>query len=155
MISRPLLSMVAESMVMRRPITHVGCFSACSGVMEANCSSGVWRNGPPEAVSQMIFTSWVPAHAHALVHGVVLAVDGQDGHIALAGRGGEDFARCHHAFLVGQAHGLAGQNRGMRRLQPCDPHDGRDDEIGFGQGGAGDGAFRAVDDFNPGDAGLA
>ena len=57
MTSRPLFSMVAESMVMRRPITQVGCLSACSGVMPANWSSGGWRNGPPEAVSQMVLTS--------------------------------------------------------------------------------------------------
>ena len=57
MTSSPLLSMVAESMVMRRPITHVGCLSACSGVMASNWSSGSCRNGPPEAVSQMVFTS--------------------------------------------------------------------------------------------------
>ena len=55
--SSPLLSIVAESIVIRRPITHVGCFSACSGVMVSNCSSGVWRNGPPEAVSQIALTS--------------------------------------------------------------------------------------------------
>ena len=54
MISSPLFSMVAESMVMRRPMTQVGCLSACSGVMVANWSSGSWRNGPPEAVSQMV-----------------------------------------------------------------------------------------------------
>ena len=57
MISSPLLSMVAGSMVIRRPITQVGCLSACSGVMEANSASGSLRKGPPEAVSQMVFTS--------------------------------------------------------------------------------------------------
>ena len=49
-ISRPLLNMVAESMVIFRPITHDGCLSACSTVMPANSSIGVSRNGPPEAV---------------------------------------------------------------------------------------------------------
>ena len=49
-ISRPLLNMVAESMVILRPITHEGCFNACSTVMPAKSSRGVCRNGPPEAV---------------------------------------------------------------------------------------------------------
>ena len=42
--------MVAESMVILRPITHEGCFSACSTVMPAKASRDVCRNGPPEAV---------------------------------------------------------------------------------------------------------
>src|ERR1035441_1239285 len=54
MISSPLFNMEAESMVMRRPMTQVGCLRARSGVMEANWSNGSWRNGPPEAVSQMV-----------------------------------------------------------------------------------------------------
>ena len=41
MISRPLLSMVAESMVIRRPMTHVGCLSASATAIFANSS------GPP------------------------------------------------------------------------------------------------------------
>ena len=117
MISSPLFSMVAESMVMRRPITQVGCLSACSGVMAANCSSGSLpersaRGRQPDGLHLS-----VRAHPQALVHGVVLAVDGQDGHIALARCAGKNFARRHHALLVGQAHGLARQNGRVRRLQ--------------------------------------
>ena len=54
MISRPLLSMVAESMVMRRPMTQVGCLSACSGVMcgevcERRVAEGAAGGGEPES----------------------------------------------------------------------------------------------------------
>ena len=84
MTSRPLFSMVAESMVMRRPITQVGCFSACSGVMAANWSSGSLAERPARSRQPDGLHFVVRAHAQALVHGVVLAVDGQDGHIALA-----------------------------------------------------------------------
>jgi hypothetical protein len=96
----------------------------------------------------------VRADAQALVDGVVLAVDGQDGDVALAGGGGEDFAGGHHALLVGQADGLAGQDGGVGGFEAGDADDGRDDEIRLGQGGAGDGACGAVDDFDAGDAGL-
>ena len=153
-ISSPLFSIVAESMVIRRPITHVGCFSACSGVMPAKSASGVFRNGPPEAVSQMVFTSACRADPHALVHGVVLTVDRENRHIAFARRGGQNFARRDHALFVGQAHRLSRQDRRMRGLKPCDPDNGRNHEIGFGMRGAGDRPFRSVDDLDPADSRL-
>src|SRR5256885_15927518 len=55
--SNPLFIKVAESMVIRRPIFHVGCAKACSTVIEENSDLGVFRNGPPEAVNQMRSTS--------------------------------------------------------------------------------------------------
>ncbi len=79
---------------------------------------------------------------------VVLAVDGQDRHVALARGGGEDFAGGNHALLVGQSHGLAGQDGRVRRFEPGDANDGGDDKIRFRQRGAGDGALGAVDDFD-------
>src|SRR5438270_4883475 len=49
-ISSPLLNKVAESIVIFGPMFQVGCFKACSTVIESNCSRGVSRNGPPDAV---------------------------------------------------------------------------------------------------------
>ena len=144
--------MVAESMVMRRPMTQVGCLRACSGVMPAKSASGVWRKGPPDAVSQMNLTSW-RADAHALVHGVVLAVDGQNWDVALAGGGGEDFARGYHAFLVGQADGLAGENRGVGGFESGHSDNGRDHEVRLRMRGAGNCAFAAMDDVDARDSG--
>ena len=142
MISRPLLSMVAESMVMRRPITQVGCFSACSGVMEANCSSGSWRNGPPEAVSQMVLTSaCAPTRMHWWTALCSLSM-GRMGTLRSRAARGEDFAGGHHALLVGQADRLAGQDGGVGGFKTGHADDGGDDEVGFGQRGAGDGALR-------------
>jgi hypothetical protein len=108
------------------------------------------RGGEPDGLDLA-----VRADAQALMHGVVLAVDGQDGHVALARGGGEDLAGGHHALLVGQADGLAGQDGGVRGFKAGHAHDGGDHEIGFGQRGAGDRAFGAVNDFDAGDAGLA
>ena len=45
--------MVAESTDIFCPITQFGWAQACSGVTRAKLSSGVSRNGPPEAVSRM------------------------------------------------------------------------------------------------------
>ena len=73
--SSPLFSIVAESMVMRRPITHVGCFSACSGVMFANCSSGSCRNGPPDAVSRYVAELHLGKRPAAAADLAVLRVD--------------------------------------------------------------------------------
>ena len=73
----------------------------------------------------------VRAHAQALVHRVVLAVDGQDGHLALARRGGKNLARGHHALLVGQAHRLAREDGRMRGLKPRHAHNRRDDKVRF------------------------
>ena len=57
MTSRPLFINVAESIVILAPIFHVGWRSASSTVIVANCSLGSSRNGPPDAVSRMRWTS--------------------------------------------------------------------------------------------------
>jgi len=53
MTSRPLFIMVAESTEILRPITHLGCATASSGVTLSSVSTARVRNGPPEAVSMM------------------------------------------------------------------------------------------------------
>ena len=50
MTSSPLLMSVAESIVIFRPIRHVGCFSASGGATAASASAEWPRNGPPDAV---------------------------------------------------------------------------------------------------------
>ena len=47
-ISKPLFISVAESIVMRPPMSHVGCASASSGVMPERSVRP--RKGPPDAV---------------------------------------------------------------------------------------------------------
>ena len=52
---------VAESMVIFAPISHVGCFSASAAVTVAICSFVKRRNGPPDAVSRIFSTSLSPS----------------------------------------------------------------------------------------------
>src|SRR5664279_627170 len=74
--SNPLFINVAESMVILLPIFQVGWLSACCTVIEANSDLGVFRNGPPEAVSQMRSTSsmrpprrhWSVSYTHLRAH---------------------------------------------------------------------------------------
>jgi hypothetical protein len=50
--SRPLFIMLAESTEILRPMDQFGCAQACSGETCA-ALNGVWRKGPPEAVSKI------------------------------------------------------------------------------------------------------
>ena len=138
MIFSPLFSIVAaESMVIRRPITHVGCFKARSGVMPAKSANGVFPEGSAGSREPDRFHLGMCTHSHALVHGVVLAVDGQNWNIPLARRRCQNLSGRDHAFLVGQSDGLAGEDCRMRSLKPRDPDNRRDDEVSFGIRGAG------------------
>ena len=95
------------------------------------------------------------AAAHALVDGVVLGVDGQEGDVVLAGGLEDEVAGGDEAFLVGEADGFAGADGGVGGFEAGDADDGGDDEVDLGQGGDADGAGGAVDDFDVGEAGLA
>ncbi len=86
--------------------------------------------------------------------GVVFAVDGQDGDIALAGGAGEDLASGHHALFVGQADGFASEDGGVRGFKAGDTDDGRYHKIRVRQGCARNGACGAVNNFDAGDASL-
>ena len=122
MISRPLLSMVAESIVIRRPMTQVGCFSACSDRDHVrNRSAAVCRKGPPEAVSQMRRTSCCVPRTHALVNGVVLGVDGQQRHVLRAAAAGQDLSRSHHASLFARPTGFPASTAAYVASRPATP----------------------------------
>src|SRR3954447_2231154 len=60
--SKPLFMSVAESIVMRPPMSHVGCASASRGVISARSTRP--RNGPPEAVTTR--RSTVPGSAASI-----------------------------------------------------------------------------------------
>ena len=55
--SRPLLTSVDESIVTFAPIFQLGCFNASSGFMSTNPSRFLPKNGPPDAVKSILFTS--------------------------------------------------------------------------------------------------
>ncbi len=78
MTSKPLFIMVAESMVMRWPMTQVGCLRACCGrdaveVVEGGVAEGATGGGEPD-----LLDFGGRAAAHALVDGVVFGVDWQE-----------------------------------------------------------------------------
>ena len=63
--SSPLLTSVAELMVITGPMSHVGWAIACSGVTSASSARVRPRNGPPLAVSTSRRTSSAaPARRH-------------------------------------------------------------------------------------------
>src|SRR5579859_5215565 len=58
-----------------------------------------------------------PSATHALVHGVVLAIDGKQ-RLALAARlGGDQFTRGDQAFLVRETYGFAGAHGFVCRFE--------------------------------------
>ncbi len=65
MTSRPLLTRVAEFVVMTGPMAQVGWASACCGVTSSSSSRRIPRNGPPLAVTTRRSTSSaVPPRRH-------------------------------------------------------------------------------------------
>ena len=118
--SSPLFIMVAESTEILRPITQLGCAQACSGVTCGRRSSGVARNGPPEAVSRMRRTPArcrspsKPRGRHWKIALCSLSI-GSSVAPLLAHRVHEQRPGHHQRFLVGEQHALAGARRGQRR----------------------------------------
>ena len=109
---------VAESIVIRLPIFQVGWFSACSTVIDANSDAGVLRNGPPEAVSQAesfhrydALDLFHPPAPHALMHGIVLAVDRQQRNSAFLRFGGDQLTGRNQTFFVSEPESLSRPHR--------------------------------------------
>ncbi len=148
MTSKPLFIMVAESMVMRWPMTQVGCLRACAGVMWSKSASGRVAERAPGGGEPDLLDLGGGAAAHGLVDGVVLGVDGEEGDVAVAGGGDDEVAGGDEALLVGEADGLAGLDGGVGGFEAGDADDGGDDEVDVGVGGDGDGSGGAVDDFD-------
>ena len=150
---------VAESMVILGPIDQLGWASACSGVTAASSAAVRPRKGPPDPVRSSSSsarggpadTTSAPASSprpraaggDALEQRAVLAVHGQDGRAAAAGRVEHERPAGHHALLVGQRERGAGLERRHRGAQAG----GADDAVqhrerralgGGALGGAGD-----------------
>ena len=147
-ISSPLFSIVAESIVIRRPITHVGCFNACSGVMPAKSAKGVFRNGPPEAVSQMVFTSvCAPTRMHWCTALCSLSI-GRIGTLRSRAAAVRISPAATMHSLLARPDRLSRKNRRVRRLKSRDPHNGRNHEIGFRMRRASHRPLRSVHDLD-------
>ena len=137
---------------MRWPMTQVGCLRACCGrdvveVGEGCVAEGATGGGEPDLLDFGGGSS-----AHALVDGVVLGVDGEEGDVVFFCGGDDEFAGGDEALLVGEADGFAGADCGVGGFEAGYSDDGGDDEVDFGQGGDVDAAGGAVDDFDVGDA---
>ncbi len=152
MTSKPLFIMVAESMVMRWPMTQVGCLRACCGVMRSKSASGVLRKGPPEAVSQICLTSaGVPPRMHWWT-ALCSESMGRRATLCLLCGGDDELAGGDEALLVGEADGFAGTDCGVGGFEAGHSDYCGDDEVDFGEGGDVDAAGGAVEDFDVGDA---
>ena len=92
------------------------------------------------------------AAAHALVDGVVLGVDGEEGYVVFFSSGEDKFAGGYEALLVGEADGLAGADCCVSGFEAGYSDDGGDDEVDFGEGGDVDASGGSVEDFDVGDA---
>jgi len=118
-------------------------------LIDGGFAEGTAGCGEPDGFNFRVCT-----YTQTLMDGVVFAVDGEDGDVALLGGSGEDFASGDHAFLVGESDGLAGEDGGVGGFESGDADDGGDNKISFWQCRAGDSAGGAVDDLNSGDASL-
>src|SRR5580704_12192977 len=90
--------------------------------------------------------------AHALVDGIVLGVNGEEGYVVFLCGGDDELAGSDEALFVGEADGLAGADCGVGGLEAGYTDDGGDDEVDFWESGDVDASGGAVEDFNVGDA---
>ena len=123
-ISRPLLNMVAESMVILRPITHEGCFRRlfdrdASEVFERRLPERSTRGGQDQASHRV-----GRATVEALENCRMFAVDRQHVHAVFSCLGHDDFAGHDEDFLGGHGDVLPSPNRSECRLQSGSADDG-------------------------------
>ena len=126
--SSPLLTSVAELVVMTGPIAKLGWARASVTVTCSRSARLRPRKGPPLAVTTRRRTSAVRAGAQALGDGAVLAVHGND----LAGRGGalDQGAADDQGLLVGQGERRAGCQGRQGRLQADRAGDAVEHDVG-------------------------
>ena len=137
MTSSPLFMRVAESMVILRPIDHVGWLSASAGVMEAKLSRGQGAERPAGRGEDEAAHFRRRAPVQALVQRAVLAVDGQQAASAGPRLRDHQLARHHQRLLVREGHVLAGFERAVGRHQADRAHRGRHHHVRVGMGGHG------------------
>ncbi len=117
-------------------------------VGEGGVAEGATGGGEPDLLDFL----WSSA-AHALVHGVVFGVDGEEGDVVFFCGGDDEFASGYEAFLVGETDGFSGADCGVGGFEAGYSDDGGDDEVDFREGRDVDGSGSSVEDFDVGDAG--
>ena len=143
MTSRPLLTSVAELVVISRPMSQVGCARACCGVTAVSSSRRRPRNGPPLAVTSNRRTSTSAAGAQALGQRGVLGVDRDE--LARRGQPRDDRAAGDQRLLVRQPDLGAGLQGGDRGPQPLRAVHGVEHEVAAQRGHLGGGTGAGVD----------
>ena len=129
-------------MVILRPMTHDGCFSARSTVISANSSLGVCaKRSAGSGKPKVAHGDWRFA-VETLKNGRVFAVDRQNAHAMLARFAHDDFAGHDENFLRGHGDVFARANRRQRRLQSSRADDGDEHDVRRWQGGQFDQALR-------------
>ena len=114
--SRPLLTRVAELIVMTGPIAQVGCAMACSGVTSASSARVRPRNGPPLAVSTSRRTSSARPPTR---HWASAECSESTGTIWPGrGRGRDQRAADDQRLLVGQGQAVPGAQGGEGGFEP-------------------------------------
>src|SRR6476660_1967950 len=88
------------------------------------------------------------ASAEALMHGIVLAVDGQQGLALAAGFSGDELSGGDQALFVGEADSLAGFHGFAGGFEPSHTDDGAHDKIRIRVCGDTDGSSSAMRYFN-------
>ncbi len=131
-----------------------GMFEGLGGGDAVEVGEGGVAEGAPGGSEPDLLDFGGGAGAEALVDGVVLGVDGEEGYVVLAGGGEDEVAGGYEAFFVGEADGFAGQDGGVGGFEAGHSYDGGYDEVDGREGGAADCAGGAVDDFDAGDAVL-
>ena len=146
MTSRPLLTRVAEFVVMTGPMAQVGWARACSGVTSCELvPPHPPERSPARRDHEPLDLVGRPA-AQALGEGRVLTVHGDD----LAGLGGglDQRPPDDERLLVGQGEGRPGVERGERRRQADRAGDPVEDDVGGATGEDGRGV-RAGQQLGP------
>src|SRR6185437_887974 len=92
------------------------------------------------------------APPQALVHGVVLAINGEKRLALAAGLRGDEFPGGEDGFFIREANGLTGFNRLVGSFEPGDAYNRADHEIGFRMRGYANRTGRSVGDFDVADS---
>ena len=132
--SRPLFIRVAESIVMRAPIAHVGWRSASATEMSASSARERPRNGPPEAVTISDSTASGDSPRSSWCSAECSESTGSSAAPAARRGGQHQRAAGDEALLVRERDVDAGLERLERRGETGDAHAGVQHDVGVDLG---------------------
>src|SRR5262245_11273954 len=104
--------------------------------------------GSTRSCKPYAFDFFHPAATHALMNGVVLAVDGKKRDVSLARFGGDEFSGGDQTFFVRKAERFARADCFVGRFESGDSDDCADDEVDVGVSCDANGSRGTVYDFD-------